>query len=699
MNISRFIKTIISVLSLVSLCLFTYPESIIIPGDEHNICMYTDYFYNLPEKDFIYHLNDRLLFSELSDEKLNRRGLRQKLLNIIIVHKNIKKLIQKTNKNDPSNLKLTLKMSDPDGYKKIKKMFNFLGMQLKGDSDKNYLVEKHKATGIIDYYRFSGLESKTIEKQLNKTKFFHYELIESKLPTPWNFKFLGKITGLTISADNFFENMIKNERFSVLLGILYRLSDNEIDFLNGLIKKPEFGAWKKIYENKKFLCGLFALTSAFRVSNNKLILPGGKSAENFWSELAGKNCTESPIEFIEQITTKDEGKLNLLYSFSFFLPENKRKAVFFNYDTRKVQQLYNHISLKKREMLNTSRLPQLRDFNFYTLLFSLRVNNEKIQIPNDVSSWMKAVTGKSQIKSKSKNKKGYDLVFNFLKELLIQSKKDAGKNGIIHKFVSIYSKFFKRPQILTEDTLIELFNNFEKYNIIVDFIEKIPVKKSETIPHLFDFAVNISKTNPGDQELFIAVFQSLLEILSHSSKYATEKYDYDRMVTELTKFSLNRFTLYDRIFQFMNDEMKIPMNNRTIDDNLLNFILAGIKNPRIKIKNTNYKFYVRENYKDLIKDCIQTQEVCSLSDLLNINYLLSQTLQPDRPFSKNDEEELIKTFNLLPYPEFSEEAPKVIQDRVFLYSINKMNRDIKNLAQLINNRSPVNKIKYTIDKL
>ena len=71
---------------LILVVLITKPlpgEQISIPGDTSWISYYSKYFYNFPDKDFLYHLNDRLLFKGPLEDNLELHPLRVSLANVI----------------------------------------------------------------------------------------------------------------------------------------------------------------------------------------------------------------------------------------------------------------------------------------------------------------------------------------------------------------------------------------------------------------------------------------------------------------------------------------------------------------------------------------------------------------------------------------------------------------------------------------
>ncbi len=372
-----------------------YGDIAVIPGDVNRICHYTDFFYNYPSEDFFYYLNERLLFTDTPDGIIEGSGLRNKLLKIVRWHRIIKKSLQRIKMKETDII--TINVADPEGYKKVTIIMNLLGLRLDRSPGGQYRVTRDSslALKLSDYFQFAVINPGTLENQLNKTHHFHLKIDESEIPVPWDFEFLQEITGLEIDSASFFETMLKNERFSLLLGVLYRLSHKEINHISNLVKKPRLGAWKWIYKYKRFLMGMFFLSNALRVTaddddeDGQWVLPGGRAAEPFWNQLTGKNYKKYPLGFLYRLATKDEGKLNYLFLFSQFLSPESQKTLFTGANAKKMQRVYHLISLNESEKLKAPRFPRLRDFNFYTLLYSLRMRDNRFYFPMGVDVWLK----------------------------------------------------------------------------------------------------------------------------------------------------------------------------------------------------------------------------------------------------------------------------------------------------------------------
>lgn len=377
-------------------------ETALIPGDIDQLSAYTNFFYIMPSDDFFYYLNDRLLFMEKPDGRVMATGLRNKLLRIVRWHGVIKKSLARF-KHDENNT-IAINVNEPDGYKEATIILNMLGLVAEKDSTGQYRVFENPAAGTTDYFRFAQYNPETIAKQLNSSHYFYFKLKESEIPLPWDYEFLSGVTGLKIDAGSFFETLLKNEQFSLFVGMLYRLSSREADYVGGLVKEPRFGAWKQIYDDKKFLAGMFTLANALRLNGGnavgddsvRWVLPGGSEAEETWNRLAGKDCKNSPMEFLYQLATKDDGKLNYLYLFTFFLPPEKQKALLTGPNAIEMEKLYSQVSLTENEKLSAVQFPGLRDFNFYMLFYCMHFKDYRFQFPQGVGTWLKIISGPAQ---------------------------------------------------------------------------------------------------------------------------------------------------------------------------------------------------------------------------------------------------------------------------------------------------------------
>lgn len=360
-----------------------------IPGDVNRISNYTNFFYNYPSEDFIYHLNDRLLFIEKPDKKIMPGGTRSKLLKVVRWHRLMKATLKRIKVKQEKII--TLDIATPEGYKKASVIMNLMGLKLsRGKDGQDYKVTPNPSSGAFGYSVFNYIQPRSLETQLNKTHHFHFKLVEDQVPIPWDFKFLSDITGLNITHGNFFETLLKNKRFSLLLGSLYRLSRREIDYIGSLSTGVTGGAWKEIYEDKSFLMGLFILSDALRVTDAKqLQLPGGPGSVKFWHSVSGLHPVNQPLRFLRSVATKDNGKLNFLFLYGKFLPTKTQAVLFTGPNAVRMRNLYQLLQLQEREKLTPTQFPRLRNSNFFTMLYAVDFNRHGFRFPGGAPGWEK----------------------------------------------------------------------------------------------------------------------------------------------------------------------------------------------------------------------------------------------------------------------------------------------------------------------
>ncbi|MCP4219871.1 MAG: hypothetical protein GY765_34885 [bacterium] len=682
------------VLSAILLPALLQGNTVMIPGDSSRICYYTDFFYNNPTEDFLYYLNDRLLYLEQPDGVIARKGLRSRLLKIVRWHNVIKKSIVRAAGKE-SNM-VALDMTKSDASKKASIIMNLLGLKLTKNPEGKYLVTQSGAAGITDYFNFALLKVRSLNHQLKKTNHFHFALKEQEIPIPWDHEFLSRITGLKINKSTFFQTMLKDEAFSLLLGTLYRLSDKEINYISRLSQTPG-EAWKTIYKDRKFLVGMFMLSSALRVHDNHITLPGGTAAAGFWSKLIGFDQKKAPMEFLRSIAVKDDGKLNYLFLFSTFLEPRVRELLFTGANSEKMEKVYALLPLEAGEKITGTGLPGIANPNFFSLLYMLRLKDNRFQLSPNANVWLKVLKKKvpgtvAAAEPGSDTAAGNEDIFSLLTHLLAVEpgkKKTSVVSDRLRRFVSIYSRFSQRPAIMTEEVLDTLYHSYDDYNVLVDFIEKINIRKPATVLGLYGYVRKMDSLPGKDRMLFTALFQSLLELLAQTAQYGPDLYDYDRLVNQLIQLPLDRVGFYDGVFSFFKKEMHIRRGRKELVD----FLLSGISNCNLNINNIDYKYGVKDRYKKNINKILTSQEVCSFKSFLNINRMIDQLNKGT--YNGTQARKIADVIRMLPYAEISKDAPKKIRARVMAFSRKELKRSLNTLA----NGQSVSQIKPVIDKL
>jgi len=645
-------------------------ENIIVPGDENRICYYSNFFFNQPTEDFLYYFNDFLLFSEKPDELIMTLGIRNRLMWILSQHNAIKEYIH-TLSDRKDKTSVTFNLGNPDGFSKAAKLMELLGRQLKMDEKENFQLSSLSPVGYPDYFQFALLQQESLLTQINQTKFFTFKLKESETPLlpGLNIKFFREATRLPMNESNFYEYLVKDERFSLFFGVVSRMSNAEVRYISGLRRQSSTGAinpWQEIFKNKRLLMGLFVLSNSLRVDEQtgKLFFPGGASAESFWKSMTD-NCDNGSFDFIERLATQDDGKLNYLFTFTSFLKEDVRKALLCNYDPILMKNVYPYIALDEKEKLSDTAFPLLGYWNYFTLGYVLKTENGKLYFPGGIESWIKAISGDTGFFVGGISSDPVISNTQFLKSLgLTPETSEFDRVKRIRNFMAIYSKFIDRPSILENGVLEKFFKQFDKYNALLDFIEKIPVKKSATVDKMIEWAQQLENLDAKNKELFTVIYQSLLEIISFTSRYAPDRFDYDKVITDMMLLPLTREQFCPAFFKFLSTSLEVGKKFPTLDD----VILSGVSNQDFRLDNAKYKFIIKDSFSGNIEQILRSQEVSSYKNLAIFYSLLEKGLILKPPATGEISSDILETFRLLPLPGISNDAPKNIRARVLSYS-------------------------------
>lgn len=641
----------------------------ILPGTLEGFAYYAKYEFPSPEQDFIFHINENLLFFHIPTlEEVNpwlwqsfktRKRFEQmirtrhvhvqyesartqnyRLQKAVKSHEALKTYLSTTAVNPMDALSLDL--TSPEAYEKARRILKLMGVELNTDKEGIYRLREIQPPGRFEFYHYYQIkhpELEDLEKTVNKNRRYLFKLEENKVRIPWNYAFLREVTGQEMGPGSFFERLVEEKRLQLFMGLLYRLSDREINFFSAL--EPNLGYWKKIYSSNTLLKGMFILSHALRVKNGRLQLPGGKTTVSFWSQMAGVDPVKNPGLFLEKTASMDKGKLNYLFVFSFFLPEDVAKAFFFNQNVEKVKGLYRGLSLTGGEEIESRglRLPGLRDFGFVTLLYALKTRNGRVHFPGGMETWAGAVGAESK-----------DLL-----GLLSFLTGTSGGRDKIRRFVSIYSKFYHRPELLTPETIHTLYRIYDDSNILVDFLERIPIQKPRTVINMVDWLEGFRESAVRGRERaeLTGIFQSVLALLAHHARHTPDErddFDYDEVLEAFMRLPFSGADAYDQIFAFFNNNLRIHVHPSEIKRGFIQFLLGGIEDNVVLFENQLHVIKAPDELEKEISRVLKKQRVCALSDLVKLNDYLDQ-LKADSPWDSRMGDRMLDIYDNLPHPD------------------------------------------------
>lgn len=667
----------------------------VIPGDPDMISFYTDFFYSGTGRDFLFHLNERLLSLEKPSGPLQASGLRARLLKISQWSRVVQRSFRRF--SPTATGMADIDAANEQNLANARVLLDQMGLQLDIVSGR-FRVRHEAIGGQSDYYKFAFINEAEIEQQLNKTRSFRVSIRESRVEIPWDFDFLSGVTGLDLNAEFFFDTLLENKRLSLLLATLYRMSPREIDYIAHLPGPEGVGGWRSIYRRPELAMGMYVLSGAMRVDDRgKLRLPGGAASAAVWKELAGCDPDSDPAGFLMNLALKDQGKLNYVYVFTSFLPPPLLEAIFQPGCRDKFRALYPHITLSASEILTDQQFPAFQEPGFFLLLYLLRVRGGQIIMEPSPDVWLRVLdivavapgqggeAGGADTGKNPENAGGWSHPLDFLRRLLIAANSSGGE-GLLRKFAALLIKFQDRPALMNVASLSRLAQLYDNASIMADYLEKIPVQNPATVETVRRWLLLFKETAPEeDISLFTAISQALLEYISHMARYASKGSDFDPMIIDLTQIPLNRGEYYDRVFHFMETALGV----REGRNDLLDPILETLPDPVVHIGGSAYRFPVKEMYREQLERILNSQDVGSPGQLLEINGLL-------RRLERETPAKLGLSFNLrlqellgqLSYAEISDNAPGNVRRRVMSYSRETLYKIKVRLAALFNAEQP-----------
>ncbi len=316
--------------------------------------------------------------------------------------------------------------------------------------------------------------------------------------------------------------------------------------------------------------------------------------------------------------------------------------------------------------------------------FALRENDQALAVLDQAEKELGATypdLRKAIIDSKDITRGTFELLSG-LSDYSGDEPKKANEMSEIRKFMSVYSKFYRQPELLTPDALFVLYKNYQDYNVVVDYAERIPLRKYQTLDAMFNTAKTLELLGKKNRPLNTSVFQALLELLAHTARYAPDAYDYDALVTKIARLPYNSPLLYDDAFRFLEKDLGVSLRRKS----LLDVVFTGMPNQTVKLDGIKYVYTVKDSFRKMIKEILDGQRIGTLRDLLLINKLMDRLPGARTNLARANTlaVQLVEAIKRMPYAEISKEAPKPIRDRVVVFKREKMLSGLDRLLEGIN---------------
>lgn len=269
-------------------------------------------------------------------------------------------------------------------------------------------------------------------------------------------------------------------------------------------------------------------------------------------------------------------------------------------------------------------------------------------------------------------------LFALLTQLLYSARRSENPTQEIQTFVALYTKFYNRPRLLDHKVLLLLFTHYQEYNVLVDFIEKIPIRDPETVFYLMRWAKMLAGAPKKDSVFMTSLFQSILELIAQTAKYSPGAYDYDALMVKLTDIPLERDNLYGDLFNFFETELGVRRGREDLTD----VVLSGMKEHVITLNNVPYRYMPGTKFRADIETILESQGTCSFKSLLDINRALGMLSRDEAGASALDlGNSAVQLLSALPIAQISKEAPRDIRTQVMPYSRETLDKHVGYLVK------------------
>jgi hypothetical protein len=205
----------------------------------------------------------------------------------------------------------------------LKMALDAAGLRLDQEDDRYVAALRDDSESAARRERLSiaGIDAAAMMQRLNAGAAVQISIGRAEVPLPLASKtWTGVVFERPIPPGALFSAIIKDRNASLLYYGLCTLNDETRGFLE---RHPELLAW--IYRERAGT--LAAYGGSLRVSADRVDVPGGRDARALWEALVGSPVT-TPIEFVKELLTADNGRLAYLYeSVDLLDPARQRFAL------------------------------------------------------------------------------------------------------------------------------------------------------------------------------------------------------------------------------------------------------------------------------------------------------------------------------------------------------------------------------------
>jgi tetratricopeptide (TPR) repeat protein len=271
----------------------------------------------------------------------------------------------------------------------------------------------------------------------------------------------------------------------------------------------------------KFSSSLEFYSSALAVAGNRVLAPGGPSADPAWTTLAGVSPAD-PIRFLRVLLEKDEGAL--LAFFSDLSQLDSAHQRFFTLSAKRASSFYRLFSQSSEARLGPGR-PN-RNGSFAGFLREIPLNEDSsVDFPGGPEVWMVAKGGSKTANQSQKllQKVRKAVAPDLEDEILLRIASTvysvgAAKATELDNFLAVAHIDAHRSDPLDEESALLLAQNLSAYKPFYPYFALLPDLTAADFKSMFSLGAKLTALDAIDADLAMGQFFSVMELIRLSAE-------------------------------------------------------------------------------------------------------------------------------------------------------------------------------------
>lgn len=364
-------------------------------------------------------------------------------------------------KSEGGVLRIELNVAQKEGQRQAERVLNLLGWKLRVSGTTVQVVPGEQQSHAKRQETLSALaiDGVAMQEALQSWKPYTIEIPYEQAKVvlgeaAWRNAFYAKEN----LAGGFFEAVLRDPRIGQVYVGLAKVDSNTLAILN-----ESFGL-KRLAERYPTLLQLYA--SGLSVVDQRVVVPGGRSAEAVWKSLTGVG-PEQPAQFLRALLEKDDGKVLAFFLTLSQLDSARQK--FFTFNQARLGRFYELFSQSPEMRLGPDRLA--RETSFIEFLRDIPLDgNGRVRFPGGPEVWMVARGQSSSEAATARLLKKVDRVANpdVEDEILLRLARTRYKTGAeryteLDNFIAVARIDGHRAEPLEEAAALRLAQRFAQH--------------------------------------------------------------------------------------------------------------------------------------------------------------------------------------------------------------------------------------------